>query len=150
MKLALAALLVLLLAAPVAFAEEAAAKRVVVILHPSNGTAAMDRSQLAQIFKGVRRHWNAKLPIVLVLPPTASPAMAALARDVFRVPRPEDVPTFYSNAVERKIFTVAPRPLSSDAEVVKQVASDPGAIAVVDPSQIADPASVKMLQVEGL
>jgi ABC-type phosphate transport system substrate-binding protein len=150
MKLALVALVALSWLAPTALAEEAQAKRMVVILHPSNGTAALDRSQLAQIFKGVRRSWNAKLPIAVYLPPTTSPAMSALAKDVFKLPRPEDVPTFYANAVERKIFAAAPRPLASESDVVKQVAADPGAIAVVEASQIEDPASVKMLEVEGL
>jgi ABC-type phosphate transport system substrate-binding protein len=149
MKLALALVIGLWLAAPAALAEDAKPTRIVVILHPSNGTAALDRSQLAQIFKGVRRSWNAQLPISLVLPPTTSPAMAALAKDVFKVPRPEDVPTFYSNALERKIFSTLPRPLASEAEVVKQVAAEPGAIAVVDAAQIEDPASVKMLEVAG-
>lgn len=150
MKLVLVACIALSLLAPGALAEEPEAKRVVVILHPSNGTAALDRSQLAQIFKGVRRSWNAKLPIALYLPPTTSPAMAALAKDIFKLPRPEDVPTFYTTAVERKIFAIAPRPAASEAEVVKQVAADPGAIAVVDAAQIEDPASVKVLAVEGL
>jgi ABC-type phosphate transport system substrate-binding protein len=150
MKLALVALVALSWLAPAALAEEAGPKRMVVILHPSNGTAALDRSQLAQIFKGVRRSWNAKLPIAVYLPPTTSPAMAALAKDVFKLPRPEDVPTFYANAVERKIFAAPPRAFASDAELVKQVAADPGAIAVVEAGQIEDPASVKALEVEGL
>jgi len=150
MKLAFVLAIGMLLASPAAFAEEPAEPRVVVILHPSNGTAAIDRSQLAQIFKGVRRSWNAQLPIALYLPPTTSPAMQALAKDVFKVPRPEDVPTFYSNAVQRKIFSEAPRAFATEADVVKQVAAEPGAIAVVQASQIADPASVKVIAVEGL
>ncbi len=150
MKLALVALVALSLAAPGALAEEPDAQRMVVILHPSNGTAAIDRSQLAQIFKGVRRSWNAKLPISLYLPPTTSPAMAALAKEIFKVKRPEDVPMFYSHAVERKIFAAVPRAFPTEADVVKQVAADPGAIAVVSAAQIEDPKSVKMLAVEGL
>ncbi len=150
MKYAAAALLALSLALPVRVAaEEAAEKRVVVILHPSNGTRAMDLSQLAQIYKGVRRSWNAQLRISVYLPPATSPAMAALAKDVFKLPRPEDVPTFYANAVQRKIFAAAPDILPSDAAVVKRVAAEPGAIGVVDASQIADPASVKALVVDG-
>ena len=151
MKHAAAALfaLTLALSAPIA-AEEAAAKRVVVILNPTNGTSAMDRSQLAQIYKGVRRSWNAQLRISVYLPPTTSPALAALAREVFKLPRPEDVATFYANAVQRKIFAAPPETLSSDAAVVKRVAAEPGAIGVVDASQIADPASVKALEVKGL
>ena len=150
MKPALALLLGICLAAADARADEAAPRGVVVILHPSNGTAALDRSQLAQIFKGVRRSWNSSLPIALYLPPTTSPAMAALAKDVFKVPRPEDVPTFYSNAVQRKIFSAPPRAFASEADLVKQVAAEPGAIAVVDSAEITDPASVKVLAVEGL
>jgi ABC-type phosphate transport system substrate-binding protein len=150
MKLALVLGFGLWLSAGAALAGETDAKRVVVILHPSNGTAALDRSQLAQIFKGVRRSWNAQLPIALVLPPVTSPAMAALAKDVFKVPRPEDVPTFYSNAVQRKIFAEAPRSLATEADVVKRVAEDPGAIAVIDASQIGADAGVKVLTVSGL
>ena len=151
MKLALALLLAIGFVSPAALADEAAPKRsIVVILHPSNGTSALDRSQLAQIFKGVRRSWNAQLPIALYLPPTTSPAMAALARDVFKVPRPEDVPTFYTNAVQRKIFAESPRAFATEAELVKQVAAEPGAIAVVDAEQITDPESVKVLAVDGL
>ena len=152
MKLALVLALGTWLCAGAAFAGDTAAKHtgVVVILHPSNGTAAMDRSQLAQIFKGVRRSWNAQLPIALVLPPTTSPAMAALAKDVFKVPRPEDVPTFYSTAVERKIFAEAPRSLASEEEVVKRVAAEPGAIAVIDGAQLPEDSGVKVLRVEGL
>jgi ABC-type phosphate transport system substrate-binding protein len=131
-------------------AENGTGKRVVVILHPSNGTSAMDLSQLALIYKGVRRSWNSHLRISVFLPPTTSPAMAELAADVFKVPRPEDVSTFYANAVQRKIFTAQPPILASDAEVVKRVAAEPGAIGVVDASQIADPASVKTLVVGGL
>ncbi len=141
--------LTLALALPAA-AEEANAARVVVILNSSNGTSAIDRSQLAQIYKGVRRSWNSHLRISVYLPPATSPAMAALAKDVFKVPRPEDVATFYANAVQRKIFASAPEILASDAEVVKRVAAEPGAIGVVDASQIADPTSVKTLVVEGL
>jgi ABC-type phosphate transport system substrate-binding protein len=151
MKYAVAALLALALALPVRVAaEEAASKRVVVILHPSNGTSAMDLSQLAQIYKGVRRSWNSQLRITVLLPPATSPAMSALAAVVFKLPRPEDVSTFYANAVQRKIFASQPSILASDAEVVKRVAAEPGAIGVVDASQIADPASVKVLVVEGL
>ncbi|MEX2207443.1 MAG: substrate-binding domain-containing protein [Myxococcota bacterium] len=151
MRYVASALLALSLALPVRVAaEEAAAKGVVVILHPSNGTSAMDLSQLAQIYKGVRRSWNSQLRISVFLPPTTSPAMAALASDVFKLPRPEDVTTFYANAVQRKIFAKQPPILASDAEVVKRVAAEPGAIGVVDASQIADPASVKTLVVEGL
>jgi ABC-type phosphate transport system substrate-binding protein len=123
---------------------------VVVILHPSNGTAAMDRSQLAQIYKGVRRSWNSQLRISVLLPPTTSPAMASLASGVFKLPRPEDVSTFYANAVQRKIFATPPAILPSDAEVVRRVAAEPGAIGVVDASQIADPTRVKTLIVDGL
>jgi hypothetical protein len=137
MKHAFALALATWLSAAAALAADPAPQGVVVILHPSNGTAALDRSQLAQIFKGVRRSWNAQLPIALVLPPVTSPAMTVLARDVFKVPRPEDVPTFYSNAVQRKIFAEAPRSLPSEAAVVKRVAAEPGAIAVVDGSQLA-------------
>jgi ABC-type phosphate transport system substrate-binding protein len=151
MRYAAAALLSLFLALPIRVAgEEAAAKRVVVILNPTNGTSAMDRSQLAQIYKGVRRSWNSQLRISVYLPPPTSPAMAALAKGVFKLPRPEDVSTFYANAVQRKIFHSAPEILPSDADVVKRVASEPGAIGVVDASQIADPASVKSLAVAGL
>jgi ABC-type phosphate transport system substrate-binding protein len=151
MRYAAAALLALVLALPrPAGAGDAAPKRVVVILHPSNGTSAIDMSQLALIYKGVRRSWNAHLRISVYLPPATSPAMAALASDVFKVPRPEDVPTFYANAVQRKIFATAPEVLSSDADVAKRVAAEPGAIGVVDASQIADPASVKALVVQGL
>jgi ABC-type phosphate transport system substrate-binding protein len=147
------ALLAVTLALPSAAAlaaEEQGAPRVVVVLHPSNGTAAMDRSQLAQIYKGVRRAWNAQLRISVYLPPTASPAMAKLAKDIFKLPRPEDVSTFYANAVQRKIFTAAPQILASEADVVKRVAEEPGAIGVVDPAAIPDPAPVKALEVEGL
>jgi ABC-type phosphate transport system substrate-binding protein len=151
MKLAAAALFALLLALSVrAGAEDAAPPRVVVILNPTNGTTAMDRSQLAQIYKGVRRSWNAHLRIAVYLPPTKGSAMATLAKDIFKVPRPEDVSTFYANAVQRKIFTSAPEMLASDAEVVRRVAAEPGAIGVVDASAIPDPAPVKALVVEGL
>ena len=151
MKYAAAALVALLLSLPLASgAEDRVPPRVVVILNPSNGTSAIDRSQLAQIYKGVRRSWNSQLRISVYLPPTTSPAMAALAKDVFKLPRPEDVVTFYANAVQRKIFPVAPQILSSDADVVKRVAAEPGAIGVVDASQIADPSRVKTLVVEGL
>ena len=151
MKYAVAALLALSLALPVSVAaEEAAAARVVVILNPTNGTSAMDRSQLAQIYKGVRRSWNAQLRISVYLPPTTSPALAALAREVFKLPRPEDVATFYANAVQRKIFAAPPETLSSDAAVVKRVAAEPGAIGVVDASQVTDPSLVKVLVVTGL
>jgi ABC-type phosphate transport system substrate-binding protein len=151
MKSGTAALLAFLLALSAwARAEDNVAKGVVVILHPSNGTSAMDLSQLAQIYKGVRRSWNPKLRISVFLPPTTSPAMSALASDVFKLPRPEDVSTFYANAVQRKIFATQPPILASDAEVVKRVAAEPGAIGVVDASQIADPGSVKTLTVRGL
>ncbi|MGH2899440.1 MAG: hypothetical protein ACRDMZ_12250 [Solirubrobacteraceae bacterium] len=151
MKLAAAVVFALLLALPVgAGAEDADAAHVVVILHPSNGTAAMDRSQLAQIYKGVRRSWNSHLRISVFLPPTRGVAMAALVKDVFKVPRPEDVPTFYANAVQRKIFTSAPEILASDADVIKRVAAEPGAIGVVDATEIPDTAEVKALVVEGL
>jgi len=133
-----------------AVAEEKVAARVVVILNPTNGTSAIDRSQLAQIYKGVRRSWNSQLRISVYLPPATSPAMAALAKDVFKLPRAEDVATFYANAVQRKIFPTAPEILSSDADVVKRVAAEPGAIGFVDASQIADPTSVKTLLVKGL
>jgi len=149
MRLAVFLVLALALALPAA-AEEAAATRVVVIVHPSNGTSAIDRSQLAQIYKGVRRSWNSQLRISVYLPPTASPAMSALAKDVFKLPRPEDVPTFYAKAVQRKIFTTAPEILASDADVVKRVAAEPGAIGVVDAAQIGDAKLVKTLLVEGL
>ena len=153
MKLAATTLLALLLAFPPATglaAEKGTAARVVVILHPTNGTAAIDRSQLAQIYKGVRRSWNPKLRISVFLPPATSPAMSELAANVFKLPRPEDVSTFYANAVQRKIFATAPAILASDADVVKRVAAEPGAIGVVDASQIADPSSVKTLVVAGL
>lgn len=151
MRFACATLLSLSVAlACMARAEEPVAPRVVVILHPTNGTAAMDRSQLAQIYKGVRRSWNAHLRISVYLPPTASPAMATLAKDIFKLPRPEDISTFYANAVQRKIFTAAPQILASDLDVVKRVAAEPGAIGVVDAAEIPEPAPVKVLEVEGL
>ena len=51
---------------------------------------------------------------------------------------------------ERKIFSEAPRSLASDADVVKRVAAEPGAIAVVEASQVGADAGVKMLSVQGL
>lgn len=144
-------MLAIALTAPlVASAGDNAATRVVVILNQTNGTRAIDRSQLAQIYKGVRRSWNAQLRISVYLPPATSPAMVALAKDIFKLPRPEDVATFYANAVQRKIFTSAPEILASDADVVKRVAAEPGAIGVVATSQIADLSSVKALLVDGL
>ncbi|MGH7292045.1 MAG: substrate-binding domain-containing protein, partial [Myxococcota bacterium] len=145
------ALLSLSLALPsMARAEDPAAPRVVAILHPTNGTAAMDRSQLAQIYKGVRRAWNSQLRIAVYLPPTASPAMATLAKEIFKLPRPEDVATFYANAVQHKIFASVPEILASDAEVIERVAAEPGAIGVVDATEIPDTAEVKALVVQGL
>ena len=153
MRVAATALLALALALPAgaAFAaEEQTPARVVVILHPTNGTAAMDRSQLAQIYKGVRRAWNSQLRIAVYLPPTASPAMAKLAKDIFKLPRSEDVTTFYANAVNRKIFTAAPQILATEAEVVKRVAAEPGAIGVVDAASVGEESLVKALPVAGL
>jgi hypothetical protein len=75
--------------------------------------------------------------------------MAALARDVFKLPRPEDVPTFYATAVQRKIFSAPPEILASDAELIARVAAEPGAIAVVDAASVAGSAAVKALPVEG-
>lgn len=69
---------------------------------------------------------------------------------MFRVPRPEDVRTFYSNAVEGKVFAVALAAARERRGGREAGPSDVGAIAVTDRSQIADPASVKMLEVEGL
>jgi ABC-type phosphate transport system substrate-binding protein len=149
MRLLAAAVLALVLALPAAAAEPAPA-RVVVILNPANGTVAMDRSQLAQIYKGVRRSWNAQLRVSVYLPPSTSPAMTSLAREIFKVPRPEDVPTFYANAVQRKIFATAPEILATDADVVQRVAAQRGGIGVVDASKIPDGAAVKVLEVDGL
>jgi ABC-type phosphate transport system substrate-binding protein len=151
MLLAASTLLALLLALPTpAAAQASAAPRSVVILHPSNGTKAMDLSQLAQIYKGVRRSWNSQLRISVYLPAAKSSAMSALVKGVFKLPRPEDVPTFYATAVERKLFTSAPEILSSDAAVLARVAAEPGAIGVVDAASVGGSAGVKVLEVAGL
>lgn len=145
-----AAALFALATAFAAVAAEPAPARVVVILNPANGTSAMDRSQLAQIYKGVRRSWNSQLRISVYLPPATSPAMTALAREIFKVPRPEDIPTFYANAVQRKIFASAPEILPADTDVVSRVAAQPGAIGVVDAAKIPAGTQVKVLEVDGL
>ena len=152
MRLAAAIVLALLLALPeaVAAAEPATAPRSVAILHPSNGTRALDLSQLAQIYKGVRRSWNPQLRISVYLPPANGAAMARLAKDVFKLPRPEDVPTFYATAVQRKIFPRAPEILASDAALIERVAAEPGAIGVVDAASVAGSTYVKVLPVDGL
>ena len=67
------------------------------------------------------------------------------------MPRPEDVPTFYASAVRAQDLREAPPEiLASDAAVVARVAAEPGAIGVVDASQIAAGSSVKKLVVNGL
>jgi ABC-type phosphate transport system substrate-binding protein len=149
MKFAFVTLAVLVLGAA-ALASEKPATGVVVILHPSNGTSALDRSQLAQILKGVRKSWNAQLRISIVLPPSDSAAMATLASEIFKVPRPEDVRTYYANAVNHKIFSAPPVTASSSEEVVRRVAAEPGALAVIDVRAVGPDAPVKVIAVDGL
>jgi hypothetical protein len=141
-------LLAVLVAAPVASprpAPDAPPPRLAVIANHGVPADDVSLSELRKLFRGDRQFWSDEMRVVLLIPPPASSARAALLDKVY-----EKTETQYRHYWISKVFRAEAQSAPKTAEsavigdLVRQI---PGAITVVDAGEV--PTGVKLLRVDG-
>jgi ABC-type phosphate transport system substrate-binding protein len=124
--------------AAVAFATDFA-----VIVNPSNPVRATTLVELGKIFKGKTHMWSSERSITIVLRDPDSPGMKFVIEKILGGTLEEGKAIL--NEPSRKM-TVPVVFAASDEEVIKIVASSPGAIGVVDVYNITS--GVKVIKID--
>ena len=118
-----------------------------VIVSPGVPPTDVSMSDLTRLLLGERRFWRSGLPVVVLLPPTGSPARRFLLTHVFHMTEP----TYRRHTLEllyRGELDYAPKIVDSLDELLAFTAASPGAIAIVLATE-AIPATVRVLRVDG-
>ena len=127
--------------------SDAAKAEPVAIVHPDNPTASLSIQQLRLMYALYKRSWKHGERIDLVLPPSDREAMDFLVTRVFRKTRPDDIAAYYVDAVFRQKIPKAPRQLG-ERDAIAFVASHPGAIAIIDRSDLTSLDKVRIVAID--
>lgn len=142
----LAALLLVVVLAPVTSSTAEAPATVAVVLHPSNDAEIASTEGLASLFRLSRRSWPSGARVELVLPPTGSAASRFLAEDVLDVGSEKGIAKLYLNAMFQQLITALPQQARSDGETTSLVEREPGAIGIVADADAVKGRRVRLVQ----
>lgn len=137
------------LALAVLLAAGAARAELVAVLNARNPATAVSLQQLRLIYGAYKRTWPDGTTIELLLPPSGSAAMQVMVGKVFKRQAEEEMSQYYLGLVFQQKLASPPAQLSV-AESVARVRGHPGAIAIVDSDEVADPSGLRLVPVEGL
>lgn len=140
-------ILSLILFCPVAFSDEPLSKPVIaVIAHPELPVQNLNFTELRKIFLGDRLFWSDDLTVTLLIPPQKSPERQAMLEKIY-----EKTETQYRHYWIAKVFraeaATPPKAIASPAMLAQLIRTIPGAISIVNSSQI--PQGVKVLKLNG-
>ena len=94
----------------------------------SHATTAMSAKDLKRVFTGQISRWPDGTPVVLVLPPKGSPAMAWACSTVLKMPE-----SVYLRYVKEKVFRgsiAQPIEVVGEGEIIAMVAQHVGAVSI--------------------
>jgi len=124
----------------------AASGEVVAIVNKSQTVTHLSIKDLQLIYKGKRKTWDNGENIVLFLPPFGSEPMNFLVQRVFRINSEAEISGFYLQAVFQQVFVNPPKSYPDERFAVFDVASSPGAIAIVEREKLPPNADVKIVE----
>ncbi len=104
----------------------------VVVIHEENSTTSIDRGLVSKIFLKKAKRWDSGVAVVPVDQTEQSPVREAFTRKIHKK-SVSAIKSFW----QRMIFSgrdVPPAELESDAEILKFVAGEPGAVGYVSAS----------------
>jgi ABC-type phosphate transport system substrate-binding protein len=132
------------------FIPQAEAGNVVVIVNQAKEETELTLKDLLKIYKGDKKSWKNGGTIHLNLPPSGSPPMEALLKNVFHYTSEEELSKLYLLEVFQQNITTVPPYSVSDNESIQKVSQDPYGIALVDESNIPEGADVVKKIIDGL
>lgn len=135
---------------PAGFIPQAEAANVVVIVNKARAASEITLKDLKKIYKGDKNSWKEGGAIHFYLPPSGSPSMTVLLKNVLHVASEDDLNKFYITAVFQQSIVSVPQGAASDAESVQRVSFDPDGIALVEESSIPEGALVVKKAIEGI
>ncbi|HXY49888.1 MAG TPA: hypothetical protein VEI01_10590 [Terriglobales bacterium] len=109
----------------------ASASDLALVSNKGNGVTTITMAELVRICKGQTDRWPDGRPVVLLMRDPASPEMKLVVEKVYGT-TPEAVNALIVAANHGRINHPAVIVVNSDADVVKRVASTPGAVGLVD------------------
>jgi ABC-type phosphate transport system substrate-binding protein len=135
---------------PAGFIPQAEAANVVVIVNKARAASEITLKDLKKIYQGNKNSWKEGGAIHFYLPPSGSPAMSALLKNVLHVASEDELNKFYITAVFQQNIVSVPQGAASDVESVQRVSFDPDGIALVEESSIPEGALVVKKTIEGI
>ena len=135
MKLLKTSLCITILSLASAFAQA----EVAIVVHPSN-TSEVAKTSLSRIFLGKAKNFSAGGKAVPITPSASSPATSEFNSKVLKKSSSQ-LKSYWSKLV----FTgkgTPPKALSSDAEVISFVSSNPNAIGYIDAASVTSAVKV--------
>jgi hypothetical protein len=131
----------------VSFASAASADvEVVVIVNESSAIEKITLSELRLLYDLYRRSWRGGVRVVLILPKEGSSAMTFLSREIFRGRGSREIVDHYRTAAFQHRIAVLPQ-IADDRQAIALVRSEPGAIALIERKQAAEP-GVRILEIQ--
>lgn len=109
----------------------ATARDVALISNKSNHVEAVSVADLIKICKGQSQHWPDGRPITFITRDPAAPEMKLVLEKIYAMPK-DEVAALIANANHSRANHPALIVVDSDEQLVKKVASTPGAVGMVD------------------
>ena len=128
------------------FTATSARAEVVAIVHPQNPAETMTLTEVRLLFSLYRRSWVGGVRVSLSLPEAGTPAMRFLSDEVFRKRYQEGILYYYRTAVFQHRIAILP-PTNASRAATRFVRSEPGAIALIERSQIDDAGGLQIIQI---
>jgi len=137
----------LFLLAGTALAASPAAGDVAIVVHPDNPVSRLSATELGDILRLDRRYWSANRPIYLVLQQSGRPEKRVVLERVYRMKDSAELKRFWLAKLYRGEIATFPRVATSNAAVLRLVASSSGAVGFVDADTVDN--SVRVVSIDG-
>ena len=121
------------------FASAASADvEVVAIVNEDNAIEKITVSELRLLYSRYRRSWRGGVRVILILPEEGSSATTFLSSKIFRGREAQEIADYYRTAAFQQRIAVLPQ-TASDRRAIALVRNEPGAIALIERKQAAEP-----------
>jgi len=118
---------------------------VVAIVNEGNAIEKITLPELRLLYSLYRRSWRGGIRVVLILPEEGSSAMTLLSSEIFRGRETQEIRDYYRTAAFQQRIAVQPQ-TAGDRRAIAVVRSEPGAIALIERRQAAEP-GVRTLEI---
>lgn len=118
-----------------------------VIVNQETPVTDLTLADLRKLFLGEHQYWNAKLPVVLLMPAPSTPEREVILRVVYQMSEAQ-FRQYWVAKIYRAEVTASPKIVYSDDLQYQLVSAVPGAIAFVDARNVRP--GVKVVRVDGL